>query len=166
MAITTPLGKDVLLLDTFTGKEGISQLFHFKLGMWSEADSTVAFDKLLGQKVTVTFPGDTPRYFNGIISRLSQGQRVKGLDESAVLIRFEAEMVPQMWFLTKNVQSRIFQQKSVPDILKEVLKGLDLSVEVQGKFEPRDYCVQYRETDFDFASRLMEEEGIYYFFKH
>src|SRR5437667_748371 len=75
-------------------------------------------------------------------------------------------MVPQLWLLTKNVQSSIFQQKSLPDILKEVLKGLDQSSEIQGTFTPRDYCVQYRESDFDFASRLMEEEGIYYFFKH
>jgi type VI secretion system secreted protein VgrG len=82
------------------------------------------------------------------------------------MIRFEADLVPQLWLLTKNVQSRIFQQKSVPDILKEVLKGLDFTSEIQGTFAPRDYCVQYRESDFDFASRLMEEEGIYYFFKH
>src|SRR5437667_10184829 len=75
-------------------------------------------------------------------------------------------MVPQLWLLTKNVQSSIFQQKSLPDILKEVLKGLDFSSEVQGTFAPREYCVQYRESDFNFASRLMEEEGIYYFFKH
>jgi type VI secretion system secreted protein VgrG len=166
MAITTPLGKDVLLLDNFTGKEGISQLFHFKLGMFSESPDKVAFEKLLGQKVTVTLDGKPLRYFNGIISRLSQGQRVKGLDQSSMLVRYEAELVPQLWLWTKNVQSRIFQQKSVPDILKEVLKGLDMSSEIQGTFAPRDYCVQYRESDFDFASRLMEEEGIYYFFKH
>ncbi len=166
MAITTPLGKDVLLLDTFSGTEAISQLFRFQLGMYAEAQSKVAFEKLLGQKVTVTLQGDPGRYFNGIVSRLSQGQRVKGLEQRATLIRFEAEMVPQLWLLTKNVQSRIFQQKSVPDILKQVLKGLDLSCEIQGTFAPRDYCVQYRESDFDFASRLMEEEGIYYFFKH
>jgi type VI secretion system secreted protein VgrG len=166
MAIATPLGKDVLLLDRFSGKESISHLFHFKLGMYAEDHSKVAFDQLLGQKVTVTFRGETPRYFHGIISRLSQGQRVKGLDDSSVLVRFEAEIVPQLWLLTKTVQSRIFQQKSVPDILKEVLKGVDSSFEIQGTFAPRDYCVQYRESDFDFASRLMEEEGIYYFFKH
>ncbi|HWY88104.1 MAG TPA: type VI secretion system tip protein TssI/VgrG [Gemmataceae bacterium] len=166
MAITTPLGKDMLLIDTFAGTEAISQLFHFRLGMYAEAETKVGFDQLLGQKVTVTFQGDTPRYFNGIISRLSQGQRVKGLNKEAAMVRFDAEMVPQLWLLTKNVQSRIFQQKSVPDILKLVLKGLDLSSEIQGTFEPRDYCVQYRESDFDFASRLMEEEGIYYFFKH
>src|SRR2546427_455144 len=54
----------------------------------------------------------------------------------------------------------------VPDILKKVLTGIDVTWEIQGTFHPRDYCVQYRETDFNFASRLMEEEGIYYFFKH
>ena len=75
-------------------------------------------------------------------------------------------MVPEFWKLTKKAQSRIFQHKSVPDILKKVLEGLDVTYEIQGTFHPRDFCVQYRETDFNFASRLMEEEGIYYFFKH
>src|SRR5207302_1546562 len=62
--------------------------------------------------------------------------------------------------------SRIFQQLAIPDILKKVLTGVDLSWEVQGTFDPRDYCTQYRETDFAFMSRLMEVEGIYYYFKH
>ena len=166
MAITTPLGKDVLLLDSFAGKEYLSQLFNFKLGMYTDGTKKIPFEQLLGQKVTVTLIGDTPRYFNGIISRLSQGQRAKGHEPGAMMLRFEAELVPQLWLLTKNVQSRIFQQKSVPDILKAVLQGIDFSSEIQGTFEPRDYCVQHRESDFDFASRLMEEEGIYYFFKH
>ncbi len=166
MALTTPLGKDVLLLDSFSGTEAISQLFHFKIGMYAEDPTKVAFDKLLGQKVTIALQGATVRYFNGIVSRLSQGQRAKSLSDDAIMLRFEAEIVPQFWLLTKNAQSRIFQQKTVSDILKLVLKGLDVKYEIQGTFEPRDYCVQYRETDFDFASRLMEEEGIYYFFKH
>src|SRR5262245_12818395 len=150
MAITTPLGKDVLLLDSFSGKEAISQLFHFHLGMYAEDASKVSFDKLLGQKITVTLLGesDPPRYINGIVSRFSQGPRMKGLEE-AMMVRYEAELVPQFWLLTKNVQSRIFQQKSVPDILKDVLKDLDVSFQIQGTFEPRDYCVQYRESDFD-----------------
>jgi type VI secretion system secreted protein VgrG len=169
MAITTPLGKDVLLLESFSGKEAISQLFLFKLGMFADSQSKVTFEQLLGQKVTVSLSPEgstTPRYLNGIVSRLSQGQRVKGVEANATLIHYEADMVPQLWLLTKNVQSRIFQQKSVPDILKDVLKGLDVTYEIQGTFAARDYCVQYRESDFDFASRLMEEEGIYYFFKH
>jgi type VI secretion system secreted protein VgrG len=75
-------------------------------------------------------------------------------------------MVPQLWFLTKVSQSRIFQQVPVPEILSQVLKGLDVDFKLTGAYEPRDYCVQYRETDFNFVSRLMEEEGIAYFFKH
>jgi type VI secretion system secreted protein VgrG len=167
MGITTPLGKDMLLLDFFSGTEAISQPFRFKLGMYAETTNQVAFDQLLGQPVTVAFQYDPQRYFSGIIWRLSQGQRVQGLGSNAVLIRFEAEMVPQFLLLTKNVQSRIYQQKTVPDILKDVLQNLDVNYDgIQGDFKPRDYCVQYRESDFDFASRLMEEEGIYYFFKH
>ena len=71
-----------------------------------------------------------------------------------------------MWLLTKRTQSRIFQHVSVPDILKKVFEGFEVAYQIQGTFEPRDYCVQYRESDFAFASRLMEEEGIYYFFRH
>src|SRR5262249_17846395 len=67
---------------------------------------------------------------------------------------------------TQRAQSRIFQHQSVPDILKAVLTGIDTDFQLKGSFEPRDYCVQYRETDFNFASRLMEEEGIYFYFKH
>ena len=61
---------------------------------------------------------------------------------------------------------RIFQHLSVPDILRQVFTGLDVSYQIAGKYYPGDYCVQYRESDYKFASRLMEEEGIYYFFKH
>src|SRR5437660_2578307 len=88
MAITTPLGKDVLLLETFSGTEAISQLFHFKLGMYAESQSKVVFEQLLGQKVTVTLQGDPVRYFNGIVSRIRQGQRDKAMDDKDVFIRF------------------------------------------------------------------------------
>ena len=64
------------------------------------------------------------------------------------------------------MQSRVFQQLSVPDILKQVLQGLNVTYRFHVTYHPRDYCVQYRESDFAFASRLMEEEGIYYFFQH
>jgi type VI secretion system secreted protein VgrG len=169
MAVTTPLGKDVLLLENISGSEGISRLFQFKLGMFAEAQNKITFDQILGQKVTVqlgTTGGGPPRYFNGIISRFSQGHRQQGLEQKATLIYYEATLVPKFWLLTRNVQSRIFQHLTVPDILKQVLAGLDVSFEIQGTFHPRDYCVQYRESDFAFASRLMEEEGIYYFFRH
>ena len=160
--VTTPLGKDVLLLVSFTGQEGISQLFNFQLDLLAENKSNIACDKLLGQKITIRLnvSKDKKRYFNGICIRVGQGER------DTVFTAYRLEIVPEFWQLTKKAQSRIFQQKSVPEILQEVLKGLDVKYEIQGTFHPRDFCVQYRETDFNFASRLMEEEGIYYFFTH
>jgi type VI secretion system secreted protein VgrG len=160
--INTPLGKDVLLLKGFSGQEAISSLFQFHLDLIAENRQNVAFDKLLGQKVSieVMLPDEKKRYFHGIVSSFSQGGRGERFTT------YRAEMVPQFWLLTRRVQSRIFQQISIPDILKKVLQGVDVAFELQGKYEPRDYCVQYRESDFQFASRLMEEEGIYYFFKH
>jgi len=160
--VKTPLGKDDLLLVGFSGHEAVSQLFSFQLELLAKNKTSIDFDKLLGQKVNVQLglPGSGKRYFGGICSRFSQGGR------DAEFTSFRMEMVPQFWLLTRSAQSRIFQQKAVPDILKKVLEGLDVTYEIQGSFQPRDYCVQYRETDFNFASRLMEEEGIYYFFKH
>jgi type VI secretion system secreted protein VgrG len=162
LEVSTSLGEDVLLLVGFSGQEAISQLFDFHLDLIAENRKAVAFDKLLGQKITIRLGlgGDQNRYFNGICNRVSQGHR----DDT--FTQYRMEVVPQFWFLTRRAQSRIFQHLSVPDILKKVLDGLDVSFELQGTFQPRDFCVQYRETDFNFASRLMEEEGIYYFFKH
>ncbi len=162
LAVTTPLGTDVLLLTAFRGSEGLSQLFSFQLELIAEAAKVIAFDKLLGQPVSVRFnlPDDKKRYFSGICVRFTQGET------DSTFTDYRMEVVPAFWLWTKRVQSRIFQHVSVPDILKEVLDGLDVAFEVQGTFQPRDYCVQYRESDFHFASRLMEEEGIYYYFKH
>ena len=163
LEVTTPLGTDVLLLIGLSGYEGISQLYSFELELLAEKAADVSFDKLLGQKVTASIKladGSKKRYFNGICSRVSQGE------QDVEFTSYQIEIVPQFWLLTHRAQSRIFQHISVPDILKKVLEGLDVTYELQGTFEKRDFCVQYRESDFNFASRLMEEEGIYYFFKH
>ena len=74
-----------------------------------------------------------------------------------------------LWFLTRTADCRIFQEKTVPDIIKEVFADHPMAVfedGLTGDVRQREYCVQYRETDFDFVSRLMEEEGIYYYFEH
>ena len=153
MRITTPLGGDVLVLIGFQGHEGISQLFHYQVDLVSE-ENTVAFDKLLGQKVTVEWEHRSggKRHFSGIVSRFSQGER------SFTLTRFHMELAPHIWLLTRKVRSRIFQHITVPDILKKVLEGFDVAYEIVGSFKQRDYCTQYRESDFNFISRLMEEE--------
>ncbi len=160
--VQTPLGKDALLLKKIRGTESISGLFHFELDMICEQRGALAFDKILGQPVTVKVEttGGKFRYINGIANRFARGAR--GTEFTA----YSMELVPKIWLLTRIRQSRIFQQISVPDILKQVLQGFDAAYEIQGTFEKRDYCVQYRESDFEFVSRLMEEEGIYYYFKH
>ncbi len=168
MAVSTPLGTDVLLLQQVSGTEAISRLFRFQLEFLAESSTDIAFDQILGQSVTVTLqmPDGSSRYINGIVSKFGQGEQVSSPMGSAFFTRYQAEIVPQLWLLTRKAQSRIFQQVAVPDILKQVLTGLSVDYQLQGTYKPRDYCVQYRETDFNFASRLMEEEGIYYFFTH
>jgi len=162
LSVDTPLGKDVLLLTDFRGHEGISQLFSFQLELLAERGTDIRFDKILGESVTVELrmANGSTRYFNGLVKRFSQGVR----DET--FVKFRAEVVPKPWLLTKKVRSRVFQHLSVPDILRQVFAGLNVKYQISGTYQPRDYCVQYRESDFAFASRLMEEEGIYYFFQH
>lgn len=162
LVVKTPLGKDDLLLSGFSGHEAISQPFFFQLECVAENAKTIPFDGLLGQKVTVeiSLPGGSKRFINGSCLRVAQGAR------DATFTRYLLDLVPEAFLLSRKTQSRIFQHLSIPDILKKVLKGFPVTWEIQGTFHPRDYCVQYRESDFAFASRLMEEEGIYYFFKH
>jgi type VI secretion system secreted protein VgrG len=166
LQVTTPLGKDALLVTGFYGTEQLSTLFSVQIYLVAENTTSVDFQKLVGGNMTlqIAMPeqgGSSGwRYLNGICSSFSEGNR------SERFTSYSAEVVPKVWLLTRKARSRIFQQKSVPDILKEVLKGFDCDWKLQGHYEPREYCVQYRETDFNFASRLMEEEGIYYLFKH
>jgi type VI secretion system secreted protein VgrG len=161
LVLSTPLGEDVLLIRSVRGREAVSSLFSYEIEAFTGNDTEVDFSKLIGKPMTVSIAldNDGVRYLNGIVVRCARGAR--GFDFTA----YRFEIVPKLWLLTKIQQSRIFQQLTVPDILKTVLTGIDVSYEIQGTFDKRDYCVQYRETDFAFASRLMEEEGIFYYFK-
>lgn len=168
LSVLTPLGQDVLLLEALSGSEAISELFEFQLDLLAEPDTNIPFEKILGKPIAVSLAsreGDT-RYFTGIVSRFAQGPQVRAVSADTTFVRYHATVVPALWLLTRRAQSRIFQQLSVREILAKVFSGLDVSWKLEGTYEPRDYCVQYRETDFDFASRLMEEEGIFYFFEH
>jgi type VI secretion system secreted protein VgrG len=170
LKVTTPLGADALLLVGFTGTEYLSRLYEFQLDLLRpEPKGAVEFDKLLGQKVGVelVMNDGKSRFFHGIVNKMSQGKKVQlGGDTKEAFIQYRAEVVPQVWLATKKTQSRIFQHVTVPDILKKVLAGFPVKWELKGKYQPRDYCVQYRESDFAFASRIMEEEGIFFFFTH
>jgi type VI secretion system secreted protein VgrG len=164
ISIDTPLGENKLLLQSFRGHEGISRLFEFQLELLSE-DPAIAFNKIVGQRVTikVALENDEVRYFNGFIPRFSQS----GAD--ARFSHYQAKMVPWLWFLTRTADCRIFQNMKVPDIIEKIFKDLgfqDYRLRLEGNYQAREYCVQYRETDFNFVSRLMEEYGIFYFFEH
>ena len=162
MRITTPLGKDALLLVGIYGAEEVSRLFHITLDVLADNRTEVPFDKLLGATVSaaLTLPdGKTSRYFTGLCRRVVQGEQDKNFTA------YQLEIVPPLWVLTRRTQSRIIQQVSVPKVLQDLVAG-EGRFELQGTFEPRDFLVQYRESDFDFFSRLCEEEGFYYFFKH
>jgi len=167
MAIHTPLGKDVLLLGGLSGTEGLSRLFNFDLTLFSE-NNNISFESIVGQNVTVSMvlADDSERYLNGIVSYFSQKAGAGG--DNPELSTYHATVVPRLWLLSRTTDSRIFQNKSVPDIIEKILTEkeiTDFRMDV-GSHPPREYCVQYRETDLDFLSRLMEEEGIYYFFEH
>ncbi|MBK9154975.1 MAG: type VI secretion system tip protein VgrG [Chloracidobacterium sp.] len=149
--------------------EGLNQLFHIELDIVHEEQfegfepTAVDPQKILGNPMVISAhqPGPTTRYFNGICIRFSQGGR------DARFSSYRAELVPKVWMLTQISRSRIFQNKTVPEILDEVLEGYEVDNEINTEgFKPRNYCVQYRESDWDFVSRLMEEEGIYYYFEH
>lgn len=165
IAVTTPLGKDVLLLAGFSGKEEMSRLFTYQLDMFSEKKDIAAKD-IVGKSVTFTvFRTDgSPRYFNGLVSRFSAG----GLEIQG-LRHYRAEMVPWLWFLTRTADCRIFQNKTVPEIIEQIFKDLGFTayeLSLKATYVKWEYCVQYRETDFNFVSRLMEQEGIFYWFRH
>ena len=164
IAVATPLGEDVLLLTSMSGTEQLGRLFEYELELASEKEQLKSSD-IVGQNVTIrlNLPEDKVRYFNGFISSFTQIGGTLQLDQ------FRATVVPWLWFLTRNADCRIFQEKTVPDIIKEVFRDrgfTDFEDALTGSYRKWEYCVQYRETDFNFVSRLMEQEGIYYFFKH
>jgi type VI secretion system secreted protein VgrG len=162
--IKTPLGEDVLLVKSLTGTERLGRPFQYELVLASEGHE-LDYKKIIGQNVTVFVDkGDKEaRYFNGFVSRFSQTKYEESLAE------YRATLVPWLWFLTRTSDCRIFQNLTIPDILKQVFEDhgfSDLITRLHGSYRKWDYCVQYRETAYDFVSRLMEEEGIYYYFKH
>lgn len=162
--VITPLGENQLLFKDLRGEEYLSKPFHFYIEMLSER-TDLDFKKLVGQPLTVKmqFAPDHVRYFNGIVIRFTQA----GTD--AQFTTYHAELRPWFWLLTLTKNSYIFQELSVPEIIKQVFDQLgfiDYQFSFVYSYEKREYCVQYEETAFDFVSRLMEDEGIFYFFEH
>lgn len=164
VAIYTQLGSDVLVLRSMTGEESLGRLFAFHAELFSLKEN-IPFEDLLGTNVTIrlNLAGDNKRFFNGHVTRIAQ----RG-NEGAYAV-YEATIHPWLWFLTRTADCRIFQNQTVPDIIKAVFRDLgytDFQEKLSNTYPVWEYCVQYRETDFNFVSRLMEQEGIYYYFQH
>jgi type VI secretion system secreted protein VgrG len=159
------LDPDTLRVVRFEGTEGISQPFNFELQLISE-DPDLDFGKVVNKPATFTMMrGDEPRPIRGIVTEFSICGR------TADYVVYQATLQPRLHWLSLSYRSRIFQEKKVEDILRTVLEedGLsssDFKFKLQESYSPREYCVQYEETDLNFASRLMEFEGMYYFFEH
>jgi type VI secretion system secreted protein VgrG len=162
--VDTPLGTDVLLLERFTGTEAISTPYVFTLEMVSE-NAAIDPEALLRKRVCMSMElaDGTMRHVNGLVRRFSQGT----IDGK--LTNYRAEVVPWLWFLSLSSDCRVFQQLSVPDIVQKIFKEhgfTDFRVQLHGSYPQREFCVQYRETHLDFVSRLLAEEGIFFFFEH
>jgi type VI secretion system secreted protein VgrG len=164
LSISTPLGTDKLLLRGFHGEEGISEPFHFSLRLQSETYD-LDFSQIVGKSATVTavLADGTSRYINGIVGRFVQAGTEQGF------ANYHAELHPWLWLLNFSADCVIYQNKTVPQIIQAVFDDLgftDYKSSLTGTYDPREYCVQYNETHFNFVSRLMEDEGIYYYFEH
>ncbi len=149
----------------FEGVEEISTLFRFEITI-ATSNPNLAFDDLVGAPGQLTLQvGDEPRYVHGLVLALAQHQIGKKLSY------YQITLVPELWKAHKKQTFRIFQEMSTSDIIDQVLTDLGLAasdyrLSLQEKYSPREYCVQYRESDWDFLSRLMEEDGIFCFFEH
>jgi type VI secretion system secreted protein VgrG len=159
MRVSSPLGGDTLVIEGLSGTERVSRPFEFMLDLLSEEDD-IDPAGLLRKPMTVTVELESggERHFNGWVRRFVQLDR-----PASQLVAYRAEIVPAFWFLSASANCRIFQKKSVPDIVKAIFadRGLtDFRMALSGSYTAREYCVQYRESDMDFISRLLEEEGI------
>lgn len=158
------LGEDVLLFKALNGSEALSELFTYRVTAYSD-DDTIDLEKLLGQKANIEFLLDQggKKYFDGHIISASFDGHTHNKATYTLDIR------PWFWFLTKAQTCRFFQDMKTTDIFKAVCGDhgfTDIQVKVSRIYETHEYCVQYMESDFNFLSRLLEDEGIYYYFEH
>ncbi len=165
LALDSPLGANALIPTSFRGEEGLSRLFSYEIGAISPQQTIAAAD-LLGKSATLSVnrPSGGPRYFNGVVTRFSAGPVLR-----SGYRQYRLTLSPSLWLLDRTSDCRIFQSKSVKEIATTLFGDAGLSdykFQLQGGATPREYCVQYGESDFAFLSRLFEAEGIFYFFTH
>lgn len=165
--LTSSLG-DSLLFANLWATEQLGRLFVYELEAISK-DVSIDLRALLGKPMTVTLttPQGYVRYFNGIVAEAEQSGFV--MVQNVRYAVYKVRLVPKPWLLRQTLDCRIYKNQTVPEIIRAVLAEFgygDVKLSLSGSYPAREYCVQYRESYFDFISRLMEQEGIYYFFTH
>ncbi|HET9957447.1 MAG TPA: type VI secretion system tip protein TssI/VgrG [Polyangiaceae bacterium] len=161
--VVTPLPQELLLL-SFEAREQLAQPFEYQLELLAESDD-VDLSKLLGESVRVELEladGKT-REFTGFVTHAS------ALGQEGRYFKYRAVMRPWLWFLTQSWDCRIFQKETIPEVVKSVFRQhgfTDFETELTGQYRSLEYIVQYRESDFNFVQRLLEQEGVYYYFRH
>lgn len=168
-------GKDALLVEEMSGREGISELFEFRLKLLSE-DSDIDPEKIIGKSAILRIEtwddshSGGERHWNGYVSQFAAtGCLPSSGANDQDIYSYECDIVPWFWFMTQNEDCRIFQNLAVPDIIDTVFGEFgysDYKLELNETYPQLEYCTQYNETTFDFLSRLIEREGIYYYFRH
>ncbi|RQZ20623.1 type VI secretion system tip protein VgrG [Burkholderia sp. Bp9031] len=161
--LDSPHGDD-LKFHTLDGSDELGRLFEFRIEALADSHS-LSLKDLLGKPVTVRIEQQdlSTRYLNGIVARATlAGRRAERHYGYELVVR------PWLWLATRRSDCRIFQNRTVPDIVQEVLApyGFPIENKLTESYVPREYCVQYNETDTAFVSRLMEFEGIYFYFRH
>lgn len=163
--VDCPLGKDSMIATYIHGTEHISEQFSYQINLISDNHAITQKD-IVGKKLTVSLHyAKTPRYVNGYVTQFSMSDlNVEGMRAYKAIIR------PGLWFTSLGGKNRIFENKSAKQILEEVLgeysKVFQLTLKLNAEYITREYCVQFDETDLQFVSRLMTEEGIAYYFRH
>mgnify|MGYP001065305598 CR=1 FL=1 len=156
----------VLHFLSMKGKEGLSQLYSFEVELVAKTymlDCRDALGKSLSLQIETK--NSVPRFMHGVITKFELVGR-EMLNSKYYI--YKATVSPLLWYATKNKEYKIFQNQTVLDIVQEVLGEYGLEIELKlgrGAYRTWEYCVQYDETDFDFISRLLEHEGLYYWFK-
>jgi type VI secretion system secreted protein VgrG len=162
--IKTPLPEDSLRLKSCKASEELSRLGEMAVTLLS-SDPNISADKLLGKPVTVvvTLRDETQREISGYVARFAQSS------SDGRYYVYEMTVRPWLWLLTRTADCRIFQDQTVPDIVKAVFADhpvANFEFKLFRTYRKWNYCVQYRETDFNFVARLLEHEGIYWYFEH
>jgi len=171
LQMTSPLGPDVLIPTAISGYEAISQPFSYRVQIVS-TEQNITPDRVLHQPgcVILRRDDDPARYFHGIFQEFAAAGQVRaGAQAGQGMFAYHAVLVPGYWFLSQTIDCRVFQDMSVVQIIQQMLNDAGITASDFRLYSvppKRHYTVQFNETDLQFATRLMEESGLFYFFEH